>query len=182
VVAIGLTVAGLLAWTMVLIVPTAPARSGPNCAHLDVRCITHPYTDAVEYVPGDFMWMIPAFFLAVLLVLLIATPLPLAGHRRSPCGRLALVFAGIAAAVLAIDYYVQFAVVQTSLVDGELDGGLSVFSQYNPHGLFVALEDPGYFMMCLTFVFAGVALRPSFRAIRVLGDGLRPGPGDSPRC
>ena len=49
--------------------------------------------------------------------------------------------------MLMVDYYVQFTTVQTSLVKGELDGGLSVLSQYNPHGVFVALEDVGYFTM-----------------------------------
>ena len=83
-------------------------------------------------------------------------------------GTLGLTFAGISAAVLMVDYYVQFTTVQTSLVKGELDGGLSVLSQYNPHGVFVALEDVGYFAMSLAFLLTGFALADTRRSERVL--------------
>ena len=57
-----------------------------------------------------------------------------------------------------------------SLVKGET-AGLSLFSQYNPHGIFIALENLGYLLMGVSFL----CLVPVFdrrgrlaRAIRLL--------------
>jgi len=47
-------------------------------------------------------------------------------------------------------------VVQTCLPKGEVDG-LSLWSQYNPHGLFIGLEDAGYLSMGVAFLFAAAA-------------------------
>jgi predicted permease len=58
--------------------------------------------------------------------------------------------------------------VQTSLVRGEVDSGASILSQYNPHGVFVALEDVGYLTMCLAFLATGAALAPIRRSERAL--------------
>lgn len=160
--------AGLTAWTLVLVAPTAPPRSGPNCTSLDGSCISYPYTAAADYVPQDFVWMVPAFFMGPLAVLLVATLEPWMPRARRAFRSAALAFAAVAAGVLCLDYYVQFTTVQTSLIEGELGGGLSILSQYNPHGVFVALEDVGYFMMSLTFLFAGLALHATGRPTRLL--------------
>jgi hypothetical protein len=40
-----------------------------------------------------------------------------------------------------------------SILSGET-AGLSLFTQYNPHGIFIALEGLGYFMMSVAFLFA----------------------------
>lgn len=66
--------------------------------------------------------------------------------------QIALSFAMISAAAHAINYFIQLAVVQPSLLKGEVVG-LSLFSQYNPHGIFIALEDVGYLMMGVAFLF-----------------------------
>jgi hypothetical protein len=63
-----------------------------------------------------------------------------------------LSFALIAAAVLAIDYYVQFSVIPVSLQNNETEG-LATLIQYNSHGVFLALEELGYLVMSLSFLF-----------------------------
>ncbi len=163
-----LTATAITAWLLVLVFPGAPARSGPNCRATDGSCIGYPYTDAVDYVPGDFVWMVAAFLLGPLVAAVIAALQVRVPRSRTALGTLGLTFAGISAAVLMVDYYVQFTTVQTSLVKGELDGGLSVLSQYNPHGVFVALEDVGYFAMSLAFLLTGFALADTRRSERVL--------------
>lgn len=163
-----LTATAIAAWLLVLVTPGAPARSGPNCTATDGSCIDYPYTDAVDYVPGDFTWMVAAFLLGPFVAAVVAALQDRVPRSRRTLGALGLVFAGVSAAVLMVDYYVQFTTVQTSLVKGELDGGLSVLSQYNPHGVFVALEDVGYFTMSLAFLVTGFALAPSRRSERVL--------------
>jgi hypothetical protein len=49
-------------------------------------------------------------------------------------------------------YFIQFTVVPASLLHGETEG-ISLLTQYNPHGVFIALEELGYLMMSLSFIF-----------------------------
>ena len=119
----------------------APPRSGTFCA---TGCITYPYTDVAAFVPGDYLWMYPALLVAALLVVLVACVAWSAPAGRRLVGLTATAFAVVAAASLAIDYTVQLAAVQPSLLRGETDG-LTLLSMYNPHGFFIALEDLGYF-------------------------------------
>jgi len=51
---------------------------------------------------------------------------------------------------MSANYIIQIEVMQPSILKGEMEG-LVLFSQYNPHGIFIALEDLGYLMMSLSF-------------------------------
>jgi len=128
---------------------TTPPRSGPFC--LD-SCLTYPYTDAAAFVPRDYLWMYPGFLLALIFVGLMACIHDNASEGKKIFSQLGLSFAVISATVLAIDYFIQLAVMQPALLKGETEG-LSLFSQYNPHGIFIALEDLGYLMMSVAFLF-----------------------------
>jgi hypothetical protein len=69
-----------------------------------------------------------------------------------------------------MDYFIQLSVIQPSLLKGETEG-LVLFLQYNPHGIFIALEDLGYLLMSLAFLCVGVIFagtRKLERAIRWL--------------
>lgn len=162
------TGAAVGAWVTVLVVPGAPPRSGPNCTATDGSCLTYPYTQASAFVPNDFVWMVPAFLLGPLLVVVLAGLLhDVPAPRRLPA-RIAQTSAVVAAAILTVDYYVQFTTVQASLVRGEVDAGLSLLSQYNPHGLFVAMEDLGYATMLVAFLFSARAIDGDSRPARAL--------------
>ncbi len=63
----------------------------------------------------------------------------------------ALVMSILAVAVLDIDYFLQISVIQPSLANKEYEG-IGLLSQYNPHGIFIALEELGYIFMNLSFV------------------------------
>jgi hypothetical protein len=71
---------------------------------------------------------------------------------RKIFSQIGLSFAMIAALILLMDYFVQFSVVPISLMSGETEG-ITILTQYNPHGLFIALEELGYLMMSLLFLF-----------------------------
>jgi hypothetical protein len=129
---------------------TTPPRSGPFCVS---EPIPYPYTDAAEYVPRDYLWMYPATLLALVFVVLMACIHRYAPEDRKIFSLVGLSFAVISATALATDYFIQLAVMQPSLIKGETEG-LSLFSQYNPHGIFIALEDLGYSMMSVAFLFA----------------------------
>jgi hypothetical protein len=156
------------AWVLVMVVPGAPPRSGANCTGGAGSCLTYPYTDAADYVPNDFVWMIPAFLLGPLLVVLLTSLLDDVPAPRRPLARISLRLATASAVLLMVDYYVQFTTVQASLVRGETGGGLSLLSQYNPHGVFIALEDLGYATMLTALAVAAPALPRATRPERIL--------------
>jgi hypothetical protein len=94
--------------------------------------------------------------LAIVLALAYVT-LMVSIHFYAPAqkkifSQVGLSFALIAAAVLAIDYYVQFSVIPVSLQNNETEG-LATLIQYNSHGVFLALEELGYLVMSLSFLF-----------------------------
>lgn len=139
-------------------VTTAPARSGPFCMEALVgACVTYPYTDVAAFVPTEYIWMVPAMLMALLFVVLVACIHQYATADKQLFSQIAFAFALIAATAHTINYFIQLAVVQPSLLRGELDG-LALFSQYNPHGIFIALEDVGYLMMGVAFLFLAAAL------------------------
>jgi hypothetical protein len=144
-----------------------PARSGPFCATWG--CIPAPYTDVAQFIPGDYLWLIPGILLAPIFVVLMASIHASAPEPRRIFSRIGLAFAVGYAVVIGVDYFVQFAVVIPSLQSNETQG-LSLFTQYNPHGLFIAGEALGYLMMSTALlsaapVFAGGRIE---RAIRWL--------------
>ena len=133
---------------------TTPARSGPFCR---TACMSYPYTAAAAFVPRDYLWMYPATVMALLFVALVACVSYFAPAHARLDGQVAFAFAVISATALVLDYAVQLTVMQPSLLAGET-GDVSLFSPYNPHGDFIALEDAGYFTMGVAFFFAASAL------------------------
>jgi hypothetical protein len=54
--------------------------------------------------------------------------------------------------VLLGGYFVQFSMVPVSLMNGQSEG-IALLTQYNPYGVFIVLEELGYLLMSLSFVF-----------------------------
>lgn len=159
---IGLPVCCLMAAMTVLsfgIAILTPPRSGPFCTG---SCVVYPYTNTASYFPRDFLWMFPAVLLPPLFVLLCACVDFWVGVEKKVFSRIATAFATVAAAVISVDYFIQLAVIQPSLLRGEHEG-LALFSQYNPHGLFIAMEEVGYLAMAAAFFFLGGALSEANR-------------------
>jgi hypothetical protein len=141
---------------------TTPPRSGPFCRG---DCITYPYTAAAAFVPRDYLWMYPAALMVLLFVVVVACLHQRAAADSRLFTRVALSLAAISATALLADYFIQLTVMQPSLLKGEL-AGLSLLSQYNPHGVFIALEDLGFLMMGLAFLFASAGLADRSRLER----------------
>ena len=160
--------------TFALVGVATPARSGPFCATWG--CIPAPYTDVAEFIPGDYLWLIPGIVLVPIFVVLMASIHAYASEPRKIFSRIGLAFAVAYAVVIGVDYFVQFAVVVPSLQAGET-AGLSLFTQYNPHGLFIAGEALGYLTMSVALlfaapVFAGGRVERAIRWLFVAGFGL----------
>ena len=152
--------------------PTPP-RSGLFCTS---ACVTYPYVDVAQFIPGDFIWMVAGLLLAPIFVVLMACIHAATPEPRNLYSRIALSFAVAYAVIISVDYFVQLTVVVPSLQAGETEG-LSLFTQYDPNGLFIALESLGYLTMTIAFLFASAVFSSGRveRAIRwlfVLGFGL----------
>ena len=145
---------------------STPPRSGPFCSD---DCMTFPYPSAAEFVPRDYLWMYPGVLLMVLFVVLAMCLVPWVEPRHRLSGAIAACFSAIGAALIIVDYGIQLAFLQPALLAGEAQG-LPALTQYDPHGMFIALENVGYALLGVAFGFLGVALasgssRPE-RAVR----------------
>ena len=137
---------------------TTPPRSGPFCS---ADCLGYPYTDAAAFVPRDYWWIYPQSLLVVLVLVLLVRIHAVAAPSGRVFSGIAVALGTVATAVLLVDYVIQLAVLQPSLLRGET-AGLSAISQYNPHGVFIALEDLGYLLLGLALlIVAGVFTRRS---------------------
>jgi hypothetical protein len=146
----------------------APVRSGPYClVDLLGSCVTYPYTDVATFVPVEYIWMYPACLMALLFVVLVACIHHYVTFDRKIYSQIALSLATISGTAHAINYFIQLAVVQPSLLKGELDS-LTLWSQYNPHGIFIALEDVGYLTMGVAFLFVAAAFGRRERLARAI--------------
>ncbi len=147
---------------------TTPPRSGPFAP--PGSALPYPFTESVRFVPHDFLWMWPAMLMMVAFVVLVACVHLRADSRGRLFGLIGLCFAAISAAVILIDYFIQLRVVEPALLAGEASG-VAALSQYNPHGVFIALEELGYLAMALAMILVAfmVAGRGGLeRAIRWL--------------
>ena len=126
--------------------------SGPLCV---VDCVDYPFSDVAAYVPHDYIWMYPAMLLMIASIVLFVALHASTPPARRVFGQAALTFTAISAGLILIDYYMQVAVMQPSILRGESEG-LALLTQYNAHGVFIALEDMGYFIMGIAFLFAAL--------------------------
>ena len=130
----------------------SPARSGPMCGTV-WPCVPAPYVDVAQFIPGDYLWLIPGILMTPIFVVLMASIHAWAPDPQRVFSRIGLAFGMAYAVVISTVYFVQFAVVIPSLQSGET-AGLSLLTQYNPHGLFIAAEALGYLTMSLSLLFA----------------------------
>ncbi len=148
-----------------------PPRSGPFAPAADI--IPYPYTNVAAFIPGDYLWLCPGILLAPVFIVLMACIHSCACSDRKVFSQIALSFAVIYATLILIDYFIQFTIVIPSILTGETEG-LSLFTQYNPHGFFIAFETLGYSMMSGAFlftaaVFSGGRLERALRWIFISG-------------
>jgi hypothetical protein len=128
--------------------------SGPGCVE---GCIEYPYLDSLAQYPKDYLWMYLALVMMVAYVIFMVALHAHAVPEKRIFAQVGLSFALMAALTLVVTYFTQAAVVPVSLLSGETDG-IALFTQYNVHGLFIALEEIGYLLMSVSFLFMGLAL------------------------
>ena len=121
----------------------------------------------------DYALFIPGFLLSFVFLVLMASI-----HYYTPLDKkiyslIGLAFAIIYATVITTDYFTLWTVILPSIIHGETTG-LSIFSMYNPHGIFVAFESIAYLMLSLSLlsiapVFEGGKIEKVLRWIFIGG-------------
>lgn len=127
-----------------------PPLSGPYCQASS--CFAYPYLDIASRFPRDYYWMYPAMLLMISYLVLMVCIHRWASEEKKIYSQIGLSFALISATILLVDYFVQLSVIRPSLLKGETDG-ISMLTQYNPHGIFIVLEELGFMLMSISFLF-----------------------------
>ena len=115
-------------------------------------CIEYPYNDSLLHYPKDFLWMYPAMLLVILYIVYMVCIHAISTQNKKIFSRIASGFALISSAILLSCYFIQVKVVPASLINDETQG-IALLTQYNPHGVFIAMEELGYLLMSLSFLF-----------------------------
>jgi hypothetical protein len=126
-----------------------PPLAGPFCTG---GCFSYPYSDIASRFPRDYYWMYPAMVLNVVYYVLMVAIHYFAPAEKKIFSQIGMSFALLSMATFVIDYFLQVSVIQPSLVLGETDG-IALFSQFNAHGVFIALEEMAFIMMSLSMLF-----------------------------
>ena len=124
-------------------------NSGAGCRE---ECVEYPYVNTLSEFPRDYLWMPSAMLLVVVYVILMVCIHAYAAQHKKVYSQIGLSFALIAAGILLSDYFIQFSVVPVSLMNQETEG-IALLTQYNAHGIFIVLEELGYLLMGLSFLF-----------------------------
>jgi len=140
---------------------TAIPIAGPFCPG---DCIEYPFLDQLDQYPKDYIWMYLACLMLITYLVFMATIHHTASSGTRLFSRIGFSLALISTAVLLVDYFIQFSVVPMSLMQGETEG-IPILTQYNGHGIFIALEEVGYLAMSLSFLF----MAPAFNEKGSLG-------------
>jgi len=144
---------------------TAIPVSGAFCPG---DCIEYPYLDTLSQFPKDYLWMFLATILILTYLIFIISIHFHAPEKLKIYGHISLAFALISSMILLVCYFIQFSVIPASLLNGETEG-ITLLTQYNPHGVYIALEELGYLMMSFSFLF----LAPVFAAKNRLEKAIR---------
>jgi len=124
-----------------------PPLSGPFC---EKNCFQYPFTEIASRFPRDYYWMYLAIVLSFLYLLMMLAIHQSTKNEKKLFSLISISFAIMSSFILIIDYFVQVSVIQPSLLAGETDG-ISILSQFNPHGIFIVFEELGFMLMIISF-------------------------------
>jgi len=145
--------------------------AGPYCPG---DCMSYPFKDILLYFPRDYIWMYLAILQVFSYVIFIVSNHFITQNENKLFSFLSIAFATITATVLLVTYFVQFSVVPMSMMKGETEG-IALLTQYNGHGIFIAMEELAYITMSISFLFLAfifsneTRIEKTIRLILILG-------------
>jgi hypothetical protein len=133
--------------------------AGPYCPG---NCMDYPFKDLMNYYPRDYQWMYLAIFQLFAFLIFVISVHFVANSEKKIFSFTGVAFALISTTVLLADYFIQFAVIPISMMKGETEG-IALLTQYNGHGIFIALEELGYITMSISLFFLAPVFTSSNR-------------------
>jgi len=133
--------------------------SGPYCPG---NCMDYPFKDLLNYYPRDYHWMYLAVFQLFAFLIFVISVHFVAKPEKKIFSFTGVAFTLISTAVLLADYFIQFSVIPISMMKGETEG-IALLTQYNGHGIFIALEELGYITMSIALFFMAPVFSSSNR-------------------
>jgi hypothetical protein len=130
--------------------------------------IAYPYLETIQQYPRDYIWQYLAMVLMCVYLVNFIIIKELVNDTVKLFAKIGVAFALISTAILLVDYYVQVNSVVISLMSQEFEG-IPLLTQYNPHGVFIALEELGYLTMVLSFTcLVPVFWRKGYKPIAII--------------
>ncbi len=120
--------------------------------------IPYPYADIASRFPRDYYWMYPAIALVLAFVILTVCIDQHTSGGKKLYSRIAVAFACLSAGIISLDYFMQVSIIQPAVLNGETDG-IALWTQYNPHGAFIVLEEFGYILMSISLLFLALVFK-----------------------
>jgi MFS family permease len=119
--------------------------------------ISYPYLETIKQYPRDYIWQMLAIIQLTVFIIFYYLIQKSVDEKEKISAQIGFIFGIISSIILISTYYVQINVIPVSLMNNEKEG-IALLTQYNPHGIFIALEELGYIFMLLslgmlTFVF-----------------------------
>jgi hypothetical protein len=143
---------------------TAIPPAGPYCPD---NCMEYPFSDILLYYPRDYYWIYLSILQLFAFVIFSVANHFVANTAKKLYTFLSISFTLISSTVLLIAYFTQFSVVPISVMKGETEG-IALITQYNEHGLFIAMEELGYITMSIALFFLAFAFTKNSRAERII--------------
>jgi hypothetical protein len=118
----------------------------------------YPYLNTLQQFPRDFIWQYIAIIQVTCFVLFITILKMNIKPEKQIFANISSQFGLLSAGILLVNYYCQVMVVPSSLAANNTEG-IGLIIQYNPYGLFIAMEELGYILMCMSLF----SLTPIFK-------------------
>ena len=161
---LAVVIISIITWGIAMI---AVPPAGPYCPG---DCLEYPFTDLLSYYPRDYYWMYLSIFQVFAYLLFMIANHFTAPFEKRVFGFSSVTFSIISATVLLSAYFIQFSVVPISVMKGESEG-IALLTQYNGHGIFIAMEELAYICMSISFLFMAFVFSTTTRlekAIRLI--------------
>jgi hypothetical protein len=114
--------------------------------------MSYPFHELLDYYPRDYYWMYLAVFQLFAYIIFMISNHVVAPNEKKLYSSISVGFALVSATVLLSAYFIQFAVIPISMIKGETEG-IALLTQYNGHGIFIAMEELGFLLMGISFLF-----------------------------
>lgn len=113
--------------------------------------LQYPYLDTEAQFPNDYLWMYSAIVMLITYLVYMISIEVVFNRRNKIIMRASVISAQFSAFILITTYFLQAEVLPINIMLDQ-NNGVSLFTQYNPYGIFIGSEVLGYLFMMLSLL------------------------------